>query len=50
MVRPLAFSPVRPSARTPRITAVVIQTIRGRAAMRQPTRAHIPRWVGSAEP
>ena len=28
----------------------MIHTGRGREAMRQPTRAHIPRWVGSAEP
>ena len=50
LVRPLAFRPVSPSARTPRTTAVVIHTIRGRGAMLQPTRAHSPRVVGSAEP
>jgi hypothetical protein len=50
LVRPLAFRPVSPSARMPKITAVVIQTSRGRGAIAQPTRAHRPRVVGSAEP
>src|SRR5260370_23100852 len=50
LVRPLAFSPVSPSARTPSTTAVVIHTILGRGAMARPTRAHTPRVVGSAEP
>jgi hypothetical protein len=50
LVRPLAFSPVSPSASTPGTTAVVIHVIRGRGAMLQPTRAHGPRVVGSAEP
>ncbi len=50
LVRPLAFRPVSPSARMPSVTAVVIQTSRGRGAMLQPTRAHTPRVVGSAEP
>ena len=35
---------------TPRSTAVVIHMTRGRGAMLQPTRAHMPRVVGSAEP
>src|SRR5215471_2111897 len=50
LVRPLAFRPVRPRARMPRITAVVTQVSRGRGAMLQPTRAHRPRVVGSGEP
>jgi hypothetical protein len=50
VVRPLAFRPVRPIARTPRITAVMIQVSRALVAMRQPTRAHVPLVVGSAEP
>jgi hypothetical protein len=50
LVRPLAFRPVSPSASTPRTTAVVTQTSRGRGAMAQPTRAHSPRSVGSGEP
>src|SRR6516164_11165119 len=50
LVRPLAFRPVRPRARMPRSTAVVIQVSRARGAMVQPTRAHRPRVVGSGEP
>ena len=50
LVRPLAFSPVRPRAIAPSTSAVVTQTIRGRGAMPLPTRAHSPREVGSAEP
>src|SRR5215472_3472483 len=50
LVRPLAFRPVSPSARTPRITAVVIQVRRGRAALLQPTRAPTPRVLSSDDP
>src|SRR5260370_10919939 len=49
LVRPLAFSPVSPSARTPSTTAVVIHTILGRGAVSRPTRAHSPPGVGAAD-
>ena len=47
-VSPLALSPVSPMAMAPRISAVTIQTVRGRVAMRRPMRAHTPLVVGSA--
>ncbi len=50
VVRPLALSPVRPSAIAPRITAVTTQTSRGRIAIRRPTRAQNPLVVGSSVP
>ena len=39
-----------PSDSTPRMSAVLTHTSRGRRAMRLPTRAQKPRVVGSAEP
>src|SRR5260370_39883975 len=49
LVRPLAFSPVSPSARTPSTTAAVLHTILGPGAMARPTRAHSPRVGGYAD-
>jgi len=50
LVTPPAFSPVSPRASTPSSTAVLTQTSRALGAMAQPTRAHSPRAVGSADP
>src|SRR5580658_9896545 len=46
LVRPLAFKPVRPSAITPSTTAMPIQTVRGRTAMRRPALAQMPLGCG----
>src|SRR6516165_12693261 len=44
------LNPIRPSDAQASRTAVTDQTVRGRRAIMRPTRAQVPRLVGSSEP